>query len=117
MFRANDNIYLNFESLHGFEQIPLVEDYEKKEKLSDLDIAALRCWALDFFDKNGFVKNWKDFDDRNSICDSELYLNNFDGVYFDENLRFRTVFLTVEEIPVLSVHDEEKDAYTYYMMK
>lgn len=117
MFKSNDNINLNFESLHGFEQIPLVEEYEKKEKLSDLDIAALRYWAMEFFAKNELIRDKIDFDDSNSICDSELYLNNFDGVYFDENLRFRTVFLTVEDIPLLSVYDDEKDEYSYYMMK
>lgn len=115
MIHTNEQNTLNFTSISNFEHIVEIIDFKKKEHLTQTDIYALAYASMEFFGKNELIIDKIGFDDSNSICDCELYLNNFDGVYFDENLKFISMFFTEENVFVLRAYNEETDDFTFYM--
>lgn len=115
MIHTNDKNTLNFTSISNMDHIVEIVDFKKKEHLTQTDILALFYAAMDFFGKNDLIIDKIGFDDTNSICDSELYLNNFDGVYFDDNLKFTTLFFSEENTFILRVYNEETDDFSFYM--
>ena len=112
--------YFNLQPLtDSFDHLVRVQDYKKK-KLTDNDVWTLRYVAMRFISKNfGYFfsdNSWKEIDDRNAVCDDELYLNDFEGFEVDDRYTVRTLFLTEDGAVLTDIYDRKLDKFKAYLV-